>query len=226
METDNAYPQVQIPEGKLAIDGFLCCFDVSRVPQRSIEMQVEFVSALLSNVLKTKKPVVLVTTKGDASCQDYIRDAEKLINRKEFKGSVLLVETSAHENINVEAAFMLLAHLIDKTRAKNKILPFQEARKQRLELLEVAREAFIQLLRRNVTDPKGLWSVWKKRLESESDFIHYIEMFGTELALKEFRAHAKRLRDDQIRTRELYYLSLLPTVLKLFLPSLEFLTER
>lgn len=226
METDSTYPQVLIPEGKLNIDGFLCCFDVSKVPQRLIEKQVEFVAALLNNALKTKKPVVLATTKGDASCQEYVKEAEKLISRKEFKGNVPLVETSAHENINIEASFMLLAHLIDRTRAKTKILPFLEARKQRHELLEVAKEAYIHLLRTNVTDPKAAWGAWKKKLEPESDFVHYVEMFGTEQARKEFRAHTKRLRDDQIRTRELRYMSVLPSLLKLFLPTLESVTER
>ncbi|BFZ15995.1 hypothetical protein BsWGS_19034 [Bradybaena similaris] len=226
METDSAYPQVLIPEGKLTIDGFLCCFDVSKVPQRSIEKQVEFVAALLNNALKTKKPVVLATTKADASCQEYVKEAEKLINRKEFKGNVPLVETSAHENINIEAAFMLLAHLIDRTKAKTKIVPFHDARRSRHELLEVAKEAYILLLRTNVADPKAAWGTWKKKLESESDFIHYVEMFGTEQARKEFRAHTKRLRDDQIRTRELRYMSLLPNLLKLFLPTLDSITER
>lgn len=226
METDISYPQVLMPEGKLAIDGFLCCFDVSKVPQRTIEKQVEFVAALLNNALKTKKPVVLATTKGDFSCQEYVKEAERLLNRKEFKGNIFLVETSAHENINIESAFMLLAHLIDKTKAKSKILPFLEARKQRHELLEVAKEAYIHLLRTNVTDPKAVWTTCKRKLELESDFGHYVEMFGTEQARKEFRAHTKRLRDEQIRLREQRYMSLLPRLLKLFLPTLDSITER
>ncbi|XP_055899613.1 rho GTPase-activating protein 35-like isoform X3 [Biomphalaria glabrata] len=226
METDSAYPQVLMPEGKLTIDGFICCFDVSKVPQRTIEKQVEFVAALLNNALKTKKPVVLATTKGDVASQEFVKEAEKLANRKEFKGNVLLVETSAHENINVEAAFMLLAHLIDRTKAKGKILPFGEARKQRYEVLEVAKEAYIHLLRTTVVDPKAVWNTCRKKLELESDFGHYVEMFGTEQARKEFRAHTKRLRDEQIRLREQRYLSLLPQLLKLFLPELDSVTER
>lgn len=31
METDNSYEQKLMPEGRLIIDGFLCCFDVSMV---------------------------------------------------------------------------------------------------------------------------------------------------------------------------------------------------
>ncbi|KAK0060412.1 rho GTPase-activating protein 190-like isoform X4, partial [Biomphalaria pfeifferi] len=226
METDSAYPQVLMPEGKLSIDGFICCFDVSKVPQRTIEKQVEFVAALLNNALKTKKPVVIATTKGDVASQEFVKEAEKLANRKEFKGNILLVETSAHENINVEAAFMLLAHLIDRTKAKGKILPFGEARKQRYEVLEVAKEAYIHLLRTTIVDPKAVWNTCRKKLELESDFGHYVEMFGTEQARKEFRAHTKRLRDEQIRLREQRYLSLLPQLLKLFLPELDSVTER
>ena len=226
METDSAYSQVLMPEGKLNIDGFLCCFDVSRVPQRSIEKQVEFVAALLNNASKTKKPVVLATTKGDSSCPEYIKEVERLLNRKEFKGNVSLVETSAHENINVEAAFLLLAHLIGKTKPRHKILPFADARRQRHERFEVAKKAYIHLLRTCVSDPKAAWPTWRKRLEAESDFGHYVDLFGTEQARKEFRAHTKRLRDEQVRLREQRYLSLLPALLKLFLPTMECITER
>ena len=31
METDSSYEQRLMPEGRLSIDGFLCCFDVSQV---------------------------------------------------------------------------------------------------------------------------------------------------------------------------------------------------
>lgn len=50
-----------LPDGKISIDGFLCLFDVSVVPGRSLEKQVEVITAILNNVVKTKKPVVLVS---------------------------------------------------------------------------------------------------------------------------------------------------------------------
>lgn len=50
-----------LPDGKISIDGFLCLFDVSVVPGRSLEKQVEIITAILNNVVKTKKPVVLVS---------------------------------------------------------------------------------------------------------------------------------------------------------------------
>lgn len=65
METDSAYEQKLMPEGKLNIDGFICCFDVSKVSQTTMVHQVDFVIALLNAAMKTKKPIVLVTTKND-----------------------------------------------------------------------------------------------------------------------------------------------------------------
>ena len=54
-----------IPDGKLNIDGFLCVFDVSVVPNRSIKKQIDIVANILNNLMKTKKPIILVTTKND-----------------------------------------------------------------------------------------------------------------------------------------------------------------
>lgn len=101
-----------------------------QVPQRSCEKQVEFVASLLTAALKTKKPVVLVTTKHDDSDEQMLRETERLLNRREIKNCVQLVETSAHKNVNVDAAFMLLAHMIDRTKTRFKILPYVEAARQ------------------------------------------------------------------------------------------------
>jgi len=72
--------------------------------------------------MKTKKPVVLVTTKNDEANEVYVKEAERLLQRKEFKGALPLVETSAHENINVDQAFITLAQLIDRTKGRPKVL--------------------------------------------------------------------------------------------------------
>lgn len=58
---EKEYEQKVLPDGKISIDGFLCLFDVSVVPGRSLEKQVEIITAILNNVVKTKKPVVLVS---------------------------------------------------------------------------------------------------------------------------------------------------------------------
>lgn len=52
---------------------------------RSIDRQTEFSANVLFNIIRTKKPVVLVTTKNDEACEAYVKEAEKLVQRKEFR---------------------------------------------------------------------------------------------------------------------------------------------
>jgi Ras family len=130
-----------LQDGRFSVDGFLCLFDVSTVPSRSVERQVpstktfklncakqhcfskvEFLAGILNNLIKTKKPVVLVTTKNDEANEVYVKEAERLVQRKEFKGTVMMVETSAHENINIDQAFITLAQMIDRTKGRPKVI--------------------------------------------------------------------------------------------------------
>ena len=62
---ENDYEQRLLPDGRFNVDGFLCLFDVSDIPQRLIEWQIDYTAQLLNNLVKTKKPVVLATTKND-----------------------------------------------------------------------------------------------------------------------------------------------------------------
>jgi hypothetical protein len=62
---EREYEQKLMPDGKFLVDGFLCVFDVSLVPNRVPEKQTEFVAQILMNIIKSKKPVVIVATKCD-----------------------------------------------------------------------------------------------------------------------------------------------------------------
>jgi len=55
---------------------------VSLVPNRTLEKEVETTAQLLLSLLRTKKPVVLVTTKNDEGNEIFVREAERLLNRK------------------------------------------------------------------------------------------------------------------------------------------------
>lgn len=226
METDSAYEQKLMPDGKMNIDGILCCFDVSRVPERSIEKQVEFCSILLTNAMKTKKPVVLVTTKNDNMEVEYVREAEKLLTKKEFKNSIPMVETSAQENVNIETAFLLLAHMMDKSKTRIKVAPFFEAMKARKEILEVALEAYRNLLRNKITDSKTSSASARKKLEKESDYQHFVDLFGSEKAKLLVKKHLRQLRDELVKQRTQVFMGQLPKVLNHFLPDLETIGDR
>lgn len=136
----------------MSIDGFLCLFDVSVVPSRTVEKQVEVVANILNNLVKTKKPIVLVTTKNDDANETFVREVEKLVARKEYKGAIPIVETSAHENINVDQAFIALAQVAnDRNKGRVKIVSYNEAARGRRELLELSTDAFQSLIRSQVS---------------------------------------------------------------------------
>lgn len=223
---EKEYEQRVLPDGKLNIDGFICVYDVSVVPSRTLEKQIEIVAAILNNLIKTKKPVVLVTTKNDDANEVYIREAEKLVQRKEYKGAITLVETSAHENINMDLPFILLAQMIDRSKVRSKVIPYCEAARIKKELMDVATDAFTKLIRTHVTDCRALWSQTCKKLAAHKDWIYFVQLFGLDGTQRLFRRHIKKLKDEQLAKRVAHYMEILPDVLHELVPDINTFTDR
>ncbi len=183
------YEQRVMPDGgRFVVDGFLVVFDVSHVPNRNPERQLDAIGQILNLAQKTKKPVVVAATKCDEADEMLVRDLERLMNRKEFKNSnIPVVETSAHENINVDLAFFTLAQLIDKTRGRSRIVSFMEAAHMRRELLDIVTEGYARVLRHNVQDYSASWAVAIKKLAQYHEYQAYSDIFGKDSAQRLFR---------------------------------------
>ncbi|XP_060516601.1 rho GTPase-activating protein 190 [Cylas formicarius] len=222
---EKEYEQKVLPDGKLNIDGFICVFDVSVVPSRNIEKQVEFVAAILNNIQKTKKPVVVVTAKNDESNDIYVREAHKLVQRSEYKNCIPLVESSAHENVNIDIGFLLLAQIIDKTKVRLKFLTYSEAALARKEIMDSASEAFMRLIRVHVTDCHALWSHTVKKLNSHKEWIHFVQLFGLDGTQRLFKRHIKKLKDEQLAKQVARYMEMLPDVLHDLIPGFNTLAD-
>lgn len=69
---EDTYDQVKFPTGKINVDGFICVVDVSRSQTRTLESQLEFVSKILSTLIKTKKPIVIAASKMDEGSEAVI----------------------------------------------------------------------------------------------------------------------------------------------------------
>ena len=217
---EHEYEQIVLPDGRLAIDGYVCVFDVSSVPNRTVEKQADFVMNIVNNLLKTKKPVVLVTTKNDDANESYVREAEKIVQRKEFKGQIVMVETSAHEAINVDTAFIVLAQMIDKTKNKSKTISYNEAARHRKELLDTSTDYVTRLIRQQITDHRAIWTTSAKKLAQHKEWQDFIELFGNDAGLRIFRRHLKKLRDDYQSKKLQGYLDAFISVLHEIIPDL------
>ena len=102
---------------------------------------------------KVRKPLVIAATKCDEANEVLVRELERLVNKKEFKSfTIPVVETSAHENINVDQAFFVLAQLIDKSRGRSRIVSYMESAAVRQELLDLATEGYARLLRQRILE--------------------------------------------------------------------------
>ncbi|MEE6520476.1 hypothetical protein FKM82_018361 [Ascaphus truei] len=212
------FEQKQMPEGKLLIDGFLLCIDVSRGMNRNFNDQLKFVSNLYTQLAKTKKPMVLVLTKCDEGVERYIRDAHSFALSKK---NLQVVETSARSNINVDLAFTALVQLIDKSRGKSKIIPYFESLKQQSHQIATAKDKYEWLVGRVVNTHNETWLNISRRMQSCSEYQDYVYLEGTDKARKLFQLHVQRLKLDHIDRRRKVYLSQLPRALNALVPNLE-----
>lgn len=94
-------------------------------------------------------------------------------------GNVQLVETSAHRNVNVDAAFWLLAQAIERTRSSQqqgpamiryRLSPYQEAASMRKERMETAAKAFESLIRTQIKERKLTWPEAQRTFHNDQDF--------------------------------------------------------
>ncbi|XP_077499589.1 rho GTPase-activating protein 190 isoform X3 [Amblyomma americanum] len=221
---EKEFEQRLLPDGRLNVDGFVCVYDVSHVPGRPADKQAEFVAALLQTLVRTRKPVVLAATKTDEACEVHLREAERLVARKELRGQVPLVETSAHENVNVDLAFLLVAQLVDRgakgsSRWGGRVPSFLEASRARREALDQATDAFQALVRAQVTDPRAQWAGWSQRLLGAPECERFCALFGRAAARVAFEKHVRRLREEHTARRVRGFLRALPTALAQLLPN-------
>lgn len=215
---EREYEQRYLPDGKFNVDGFLCLFDVSEVQGRNIDKQIEITNLILLNLIKTKKPIVFVTTKHDEANEVLVSEAERLINQRDFRGMVPIVETSAQENVNINMAFLVCAQLIDKTRNKFRIPPYFEAYQDQLESLNAASDAYLRLIRSTVIDYRTSWQQVCIKLSHNPEFLNYTYLHGLDKATLLFKNHLNKLRDDCIKQKVQIYLNTFPGILNEMIP--------
>ncbi|KPP63446.1 rho GTPase-activating protein 35-like, partial [Scleropages formosus] len=212
------FEQKQMPEGKLLVDGFLLCVDVSRGMNRNFDDQMKFVTNLHNQLAKTKKPVVLVLTKCDEGVERYIKDCHTFALAKK---NLQVVETSARSNVNVDLAFITLVQLIDKSRGKLKIVPYFEALKLQSQQIASAKDRYEWLISRIVKNHNETWLNISRRMQTSSEYREYVFLEGTAKAKKLFQQHVFRLKQEHIERRRKNYLIALPQALNFLIPDLD-----
>ncbi|XP_043911440.1 rho GTPase-activating protein 35 [Protopterus annectens] len=211
------FEQKQMPDGKLLIDGFLLCIDVSRGMNRNFDDQLKFVTNLYNQLGKTKKPVVVVLTKCDEGVERYIRDAHSFaLNKRNLQ----VIETSARSNVNVDLAFCTLVQQIDK-RGKLKNISYFEALKQQSQQIATAKDKYEWLISRHVKNHNETWQNVSRKIVSLPEYQDYVYLEGTQKAKKMFFQHIAHLKQVHIDRRRSFYLNSLPHIFDSLIPCLD-----
>ena len=110
------FPNVVFNKDK-GVTGFICLFDPTLEGEDS-KRQVEFLSKLLKELVKTKRKVILACTKCDEASSDQVEQGVNLAATAISKTPIHFVETSALLGHNIEDAFFKIANP-SKTRVKD-----------------------------------------------------------------------------------------------------------
>ncbi|KAM6358306.1 rho GTPase-activating protein 5 isoform 2-T2 [Alca torda] len=211
------FEQKQMPEGKLSIDGFLLCIDVSQGCNRKFDDQLKFVNNLYIQLSKSKKPIIIAATKCDECVDHYLREVQAFASNKK---NLVVVETSARFNVNVETCFTALVQMMDKTRGKPKIIPYLDAYKTQRQLVVTATDKFEKLVQ-TVRDYHATWKTVSNKLKNHPDYEEYINLEGTKKAKNTFSKHIEQLKQEHIRKRKEEYINALPRALNTLLSNLD-----
>lgn len=212
------FDQKQMPEGKLNVDGFVLCIDVSKGCNRKFDDQMKFVNSLYTQIVKSKKPIVIAATKCDACVDQYLRDVHTFVASKK---NLLFVETSASSCVNVDLCFNALLQQLDKTRNKPKIIPYMEAYKAQRQVVATVTVRFEKLIMQSVRDYHTSWKAVSSSLKNHPDYDEYINLEGTRKARNTFNKHTDQLRQEHIKKRRDDYLCSLPRIFNKLLSDLE-----
>ncbi|KAG7466472.1 hypothetical protein MATL_G00165160 [Megalops atlanticus] len=212
------FEQKQMPDGKLNIDGFVLCIDVSKGCNRKFDDQMKFVNSLYSQMAKSKKPIVIAATKCDECVEQYLRDLQAFASNKK---NLLVVETSAKSCVNVDVCFQALTQQMDKTRGKPKTIPYLDAYKIQRQLVATVTDKFEKLIVQTVKDYHTSWKAVSNKLKNHPDYEEYINLEGTRKARNTFSKHIEQLKQEHIKKRREDYFSSLPKILNNLLSNLE-----
>ncbi|XP_075915994.1 rho GTPase-activating protein 5-like [Petromyzon marinus] len=212
------FEQYPMPDGKLHIDGFLACFDVSVSAQRTLQDQLRFLEELVSQLVKLKKPILLVATKCDVLDEQHLKELRAFASEKKVR--LPIVETSASDNVNVSAAFLTLGQMIDKPKGKPKLVPFEKAAKQVKEHHQSAIKDYNSRLTKIVTDYRVTWQVTGKQLHDCPEYVQLVDLLGANRAESYFREHITRLKAAHIEGKVAQYISSLPDAFNSLVPDI------
>ncbi|KAF5403845.1 hypothetical protein PHET_02429 [Paragonimus heterotremus] len=225
---ENIYEKEYFPSGDIEVNGFILVYDNnthSRKPPNTrnvVQRQIKLYE-FLALLVKLKKPIVLAISKCEASPQEPYEDLSLILQKYSEFRRIPLIETSAHQNVNIEQTFLTLVKLIDKPRTvKLRPLRYSDAIHIRKSEVEYASNAFKKLLSHAPPEFLESWESFMKRYSQQGDVVTFISLVGTDVARREFNQYIAH--HENVTRRNNF--DRVTKVLASFLPNLDAIRDK
>lgn len=204
---------------KFTVDGFIVCVDVSTKFDDPSDPQKEFFHRLLEALLATKKPVVVACTKFDRAKLPSVMSVTEMVTHS--KKQLPVVEVSALKGVNVDACFLVLAHLVDPKKPKTRIVPYADSKTLLDERIRRNEEAFQYVLDERLTDFSMSLQEASECLKPIVEYQILIDLCGQDRVNKLIRATLRYLKMQIVKSKTHQFVKTLPHILIAMLPVVE-----
>ncbi|CAF0947926.1 unnamed protein product [Adineta ricciae] len=182
------------PKDKVPIEAFLCLYDLL-----SNKPLADFL-VFLHTLLKTRRPIILVTTKNDLTPNQSALSVQFEHSIYNSFPQIPVIHTSAHEHVNIQSVLELALYACDETTRKafhTKYLPpnYIDAYKNEQSLKHVIQTEYRALLSRHVPDLRiASWEKFYDRWQHHTSVQTFMDMFGREQAQCLYNEHIEELK--------------------------------
>ena len=200
------------------VDSFIVAADVSRHRPE----QTKWLEKVLPAIAKLKKPFVVVACKCDRLLRECLEELEMLV--KKYTKGAQIVETSAREAVNVDAAFLALTSAV-RRNGKHGMFPgkapdgYTEASRIVADERSECTASFQALLQREVKDFQVTWPTVVERLKGHDELQQALASVGRDAVRRIVIAHAKELKAIQRVTQLAMYTGQMEWVFEVLVPE-------
>ncbi|GMR47893.1 hypothetical protein PMAYCL1PPCAC_18088, partial [Pristionchus mayeri] len=201
--TEADYPQRILPKGKTTVDSFIFLFDCSTVARRNYEKHVDYAATVLTQLVKSKRSVVIAASKFDAADEMGKEALNRLVARKSFR-DIPIVQVSALWNVNVDEVFAVAV----RPKSRLRVRPYEIALKNVDVANRETKSAYTSLLHALVStdgwpSQRTPWSrlVGEMGMSRNPSFLQFLRVFGMTAARATFEAHVQEVREKCMKAR-------------------------
>ncbi len=201
------FPNNEFSEGK-GVSGFICLFDPT-LEGENIKIQVNFLTKLIVELLKTKRKIVVACTKCDEVNEARIQFGANMVATISSKKPIPFIQTSAKEGINIEEPFN---YIVGQYHKKTKVhvgrnstvrlgLTYSEIMNSRGKDVAFALTTFKRLIREKVTTFTSEWNSTWPYLRLDTNCSMAVEVIGVSEAKKIFCQRLMELKVAELKDK-------------------------